>query len=165
VAWFIGQSAIMIVLAFILGLLVGWLIWGRRLRALLIENKALRERVAECDADHLPRLKAAEEAAAAPVEAAPVEAAPAPVTAVHIPAPRAETTGVPASGRALNQPPRSWILAGNERTPRGAAGRGGEVRPCRPKPGEPAGSPSGHVRSRERSARLRIVARDLNGVS
>jgi predicted flap endonuclease-1-like 5' DNA nuclease len=28
-AWFIGQSLIMIGLAFVLGLLVGWLIWGR----------------------------------------------------------------------------------------------------------------------------------------
>lgn len=27
-AWFIGQSAVMIGLAFLLGLLVGWLIWG-----------------------------------------------------------------------------------------------------------------------------------------
>jgi predicted flap endonuclease-1-like 5' DNA nuclease len=30
VAWFIGQSAVMIVLAFLLGLLVGWVIWHRR---------------------------------------------------------------------------------------------------------------------------------------
>src|SRR4051794_24017627 len=30
VAWFIGQSLLFIVLAFVLGLLVGWLIWGRR---------------------------------------------------------------------------------------------------------------------------------------
>jgi hypothetical protein len=29
-AWFIGQSLLMIVLAFVLGLLVGWLWWGRR---------------------------------------------------------------------------------------------------------------------------------------
>ncbi len=31
-AWFIGQSILMIALAFLLGLLVGWLIWGRLLR-------------------------------------------------------------------------------------------------------------------------------------
>jgi predicted flap endonuclease-1-like 5' DNA nuclease len=30
VAWFLGQSLLFIVLAFVLGLLVGWLIWGRR---------------------------------------------------------------------------------------------------------------------------------------
>jgi len=30
VAWFVGQSAVMIVLAFLLGLLVGWLVWYRR---------------------------------------------------------------------------------------------------------------------------------------
>ena len=29
-AWFVGQSAVMIVLAFLLGLLVGWLVWYRR---------------------------------------------------------------------------------------------------------------------------------------
>lgn len=29
-AWFLGQSLLFIVLAFVLGLLVGWLIWGRR---------------------------------------------------------------------------------------------------------------------------------------
>ncbi len=29
-AWFIGQSAVMIVLAFLLGLLVGWIIWHQR---------------------------------------------------------------------------------------------------------------------------------------
>ena len=29
-AWFVGQSAVMILLAFLLGLLVGWLIWHRR---------------------------------------------------------------------------------------------------------------------------------------
>jgi len=30
VAWFVGQSLLFIALAFVLGLLVGWLIWGRR---------------------------------------------------------------------------------------------------------------------------------------
>jgi predicted flap endonuclease-1-like 5' DNA nuclease len=30
VAWFLGQSAFVIVVAFVLGLLVGWLLWGRR---------------------------------------------------------------------------------------------------------------------------------------
>ncbi len=29
-AWFIGQSAVMIGLAFLLGLVVGWLLWGVR---------------------------------------------------------------------------------------------------------------------------------------
>jgi hypothetical protein len=29
VAWFLGQSIVFIVLAFLLGLLVGWIIWGR----------------------------------------------------------------------------------------------------------------------------------------
>src|ERR1051326_1525844 len=33
VAWFIEQSALMIVLAFVLGLFVGWLYWGRLARA------------------------------------------------------------------------------------------------------------------------------------
>jgi predicted flap endonuclease-1-like 5' DNA nuclease len=32
VAWFIGQSILIIVAAFLLGILVGWLIWGRTLR-------------------------------------------------------------------------------------------------------------------------------------
>lgn len=34
-AWFIGQSAVMIVLAFLLGLLAGWMIWHRRAVAAL----------------------------------------------------------------------------------------------------------------------------------
>src|SRR5678816_303090 len=33
VAWFIGQSAVMIGLAFLLGLLVGWLLWGQHGRS------------------------------------------------------------------------------------------------------------------------------------
>jgi predicted flap endonuclease-1-like 5' DNA nuclease len=32
VAWFVGQSALMIGAAFLLGLLVGWLVWGLRRR-------------------------------------------------------------------------------------------------------------------------------------
>lgn len=32
-AWFIGQSALMIGLAFLLGLVVGWLLWGIRRKA------------------------------------------------------------------------------------------------------------------------------------
>jgi len=52
VAWFIGQSAVMILLAFLLGILVGWLIWGRRLRPLLIEVRVLREYRADCLARH-----------------------------------------------------------------------------------------------------------------
>jgi predicted flap endonuclease-1-like 5' DNA nuclease len=30
VAWFVGQSLLFVVMAFVLGLLVGWLWWGRR---------------------------------------------------------------------------------------------------------------------------------------
>ncbi len=51
-AWFIGQSAVMIVLAFLLGLLVGWIIWGRRVHALIVEVRELREAAAVCEADH-----------------------------------------------------------------------------------------------------------------
>jgi predicted flap endonuclease-1-like 5' DNA nuclease len=81
VAWFIGQSAVMILLAFLLGLLVGWIIWGRRVRALLVEVEALRASVAACEANHGDADgKQAGTAAQAP---------PAPV---HIPAPRAEVT-------------------------------------------------------------------------
>src|SRR4051794_9618899 len=47
VAWFIEQSALMIVLAFLLGLLVGWLYWGRLARALRRENSELRNQSAE----------------------------------------------------------------------------------------------------------------------
>jgi predicted flap endonuclease-1-like 5' DNA nuclease len=46
VAWFIGQSAIIIVLAFLLGLTVGWLVWARRVRALTVEVLAARIRAA-----------------------------------------------------------------------------------------------------------------------
>ena len=51
-AWFIGQSAVMIVLAFLLGLLVGWIIWGRRVHALYVEVRELREAAATCEANH-----------------------------------------------------------------------------------------------------------------
>jgi predicted flap endonuclease-1-like 5' DNA nuclease len=79
VAWFIGQSAVMILLAFLLGLLVGWIIWGRRVRALYIEVRMLRVAAAECEANHSPAVF--DEAPASETAAA-----------VHIPAPRAEVT-------------------------------------------------------------------------
>jgi predicted flap endonuclease-1-like 5' DNA nuclease len=47
VAWFIGQSTIVIVLAFGLGLVVGWLLWARRMRLLTVEVVAARIRAAE----------------------------------------------------------------------------------------------------------------------
>jgi predicted flap endonuclease-1-like 5' DNA nuclease len=34
VSWFVGQSLVMLILAFLLGLLVGYLLWGRRFRRL-----------------------------------------------------------------------------------------------------------------------------------
>jgi hypothetical protein len=37
-AWFVGQSAVMIGLAFLLGLLVGWLLWGLRGRSQAAEG-------------------------------------------------------------------------------------------------------------------------------
>ncbi|HEU0238414.1 MAG TPA: DUF4332 domain-containing protein [Micromonosporaceae bacterium] len=45
-AWFIGQSTVIIVLAFALGLAVGWLLWARRIRALTVEVAAARIRAA-----------------------------------------------------------------------------------------------------------------------
>jgi predicted flap endonuclease-1-like 5' DNA nuclease len=47
VAWFIGQSTLVIVLAFGLGLIVGWLLWARRMRLLTVEMVAARIRAAE----------------------------------------------------------------------------------------------------------------------
>jgi predicted flap endonuclease-1-like 5' DNA nuclease len=52
VAWFIGQSAVMIVLAFLLGLLVGWIIWGRRVRVLLSRVRELSAAVEAREANH-----------------------------------------------------------------------------------------------------------------
>jgi predicted flap endonuclease-1-like 5' DNA nuclease len=54
VAWFIGQSTIMIVLAFVLGLVVGWLLWARRMRLLTVEVAAARIRAAERATTRLP---------------------------------------------------------------------------------------------------------------
>lgn len=79
-AWFIGQSAVMIVLAFLLGLLVGWIIWGRRVRGLLIEIRTLRTAVEACEANHGDRTDADR------TDLPAVVAAP----AVHIPSPRSE---------------------------------------------------------------------------
>ena len=79
-AWFIGQSAVMILLAFLIGLLVGWLIWGQLRRA---------------------APAAVVEPAAVVVEPAAVVAEPVviaePATPVHIPAPRTESASEPVA--------------------------------------------------------------------
>jgi predicted flap endonuclease-1-like 5' DNA nuclease len=54
VAWFIGQSTLVIVLAFGLGLVVGWLLWARRMRLLTVEIVAARIRAAEQAAARAP---------------------------------------------------------------------------------------------------------------
>jgi predicted flap endonuclease-1-like 5' DNA nuclease len=54
VAWFIGQSTLVIVLAFGLGLVVGWLLWARRIRLLTVEIVAARIRAAEQAASRSP---------------------------------------------------------------------------------------------------------------
>jgi predicted flap endonuclease-1-like 5' DNA nuclease len=54
VAWFIGQSTLVIVLAFGLGLAVGWLLWARRMRLLTVEIVAARIRAAEQAASRAP---------------------------------------------------------------------------------------------------------------
>ena len=53
-AWFIGQSTLVIVLAFGLGLTVGWLLWARRIRLLTVEIVAARIRAAEQAASRAP---------------------------------------------------------------------------------------------------------------
>ena len=53
-AWFIGQSTLVIVLAFGLGLVVGWLLWARRMRLLTVEIVAARIRAAEQAASRAP---------------------------------------------------------------------------------------------------------------
>ena len=53
-AWFIGQSTLVIVLAFGLGLVVGWLLWARRIRLLTVEIVAARIRAAEQAASRSP---------------------------------------------------------------------------------------------------------------
>ena len=66
-AWFIGQSLLMILIAFLLGLLVGWLIWSRR-------GKSDPDRSTTSEQ---PTTAAVTPAEAAPVAVAPVAAAPA----------------------------------------------------------------------------------------
>ncbi|HEY7175479.1 MAG TPA: hypothetical protein VH442_11230, partial [Micromonosporaceae bacterium] len=52
-AWFIGQSAIIIAFAFALGVTVGWMLWARRIRSLTVEVVAARIRAASLRAyDH-----------------------------------------------------------------------------------------------------------------
>ena len=97
-AWFIGQSAVLMLIAFLIGGLVAWLIWGRRLILLVAEVKALRARVAECDNEHLPALRSAQA-----VEAA--AAGKAPPSGLHIPSPRGETTSV-----AVPPPPEANLI-------------------------------------------------------
>ena len=102
-AWFIGQSAVMIVLAFLLGLLVGWLIWGRRLRALSIEVRALRESVAACEANH-----GVDAATVTANDGAPIDAALAASSGTtngstaNDGANSSSANGKPASGKAAN---------------------------------------------------------------
>ncbi len=87
-AWFIWQSFVMIVLAILLGLLVGWIIWGRRVGGLLIEIRALRASVEACEANH----GAAKQADADRGDAVPADRP----ASVHIPSPRAEVADAAA---------------------------------------------------------------------
>jgi predicted flap endonuclease-1-like 5' DNA nuclease len=89
VAWFIGQSAVMILLAFLLGLLVGWIIWGRRVRTLLIEIRDLRAAVADCEAHHGDRARDDADRTDRTDQTDATDAA-APAATVRIPAPRTE---------------------------------------------------------------------------
>lgn len=81
-SWFIGQSAVMIVLAFLLGILVGWIIWGRRVRVLIRQIKALQEAATTGDG------RAAAQEPPEPVAPSTEPLLP----TLHIPAPRVEVT-------------------------------------------------------------------------
>ncbi len=90
-AWFLGQSLLIIIAAILLGLLVGWLLWGRltlRLRTELAERDAqltrLRTEPAEAEpAEAEPEVEVVPESAAAtpapPEPAAEAETVPEPV--------------------------------------------------------------------------------------
>lgn len=91
-AWFIAQSAIMIALAFLVGLLVGWLIWGRFLRDANRALVSLRQRARDCDRDHRP-IDSTPDSAAIPIASAVEEPVSKPV---RIPSPRGESI-VPAA--------------------------------------------------------------------
>lgn len=102
-AWFIAQSAIMIALAFLVGLLVGWLIWGRFLRDANRALVSLRQRVRDCDRDHRP-IDSTPDSAVIPIASVAIVTAADATSAVEepvskpvrIPSPRSESI-VPAA--------------------------------------------------------------------
>jgi predicted flap endonuclease-1-like 5' DNA nuclease len=118
VAWFLGQSLLIIVASILLGLLVGWLWWGRlsrRHRTDLADRDAqierLRAQPAELDHPAAPAAPAATaapalEAPAAPpaepalAEPAPALAAPAPALAEPAPPPAQPAPAERAPARA-----------------------------------------------------------------
>src|SRR5262249_51956406 len=97
VAWFIGQSTIIIVLAFLLGVLVGWMLWARRLRTLTVEIAAARIREVTNSGGSTGRLTWSATWRSAPpitdrdAQRAAISDA---LTSPHIPAPRVESVEI-----------------------------------------------------------------------
>jgi predicted flap endonuclease-1-like 5' DNA nuclease len=136
VAWFIGQSAVMIVLAFLLGLLVGWLVWARRWRGEASSSAASAGTATATRADAAVSEKAAgpaepvtagtttdsdtgddiglidNPAPTVPVQAGPPAETVPGSTTPHIPAPRSETTMVPAVPATDEAGPSDAAVAG-----------------------------------------------------
>jgi predicted flap endonuclease-1-like 5' DNA nuclease len=104
VAWFIGQSTIIIVLAFLLGVLVGWMLWARRLRTLTVEIAAARIREVTNSGGSTGRLTWSATWRSAPpitdrdAQRAAISDA---LTSPHIPAPRVESVEI-ADGDAFD---------------------------------------------------------------
>jgi len=96
VAWFLGQSLLIIVAAILLGLLVGWLLWGRLMlrqhRIVLADRDAQLERLhaqlAQLDRPAAPAVDPEDAVEAAPAEeaAAAAEEAAAPAEEAAVPA-------------------------------------------------------------------------------
>jgi predicted flap endonuclease-1-like 5' DNA nuclease len=125
VAWFLGQSLLFILSAFLLGLLVGWLWWGRRDRRVAVEDLvateqqvaqevALAERLDEFarpagwveepkpeqQSEPEPQPEPVAEAAPEPVAEAPPDPAAAPSEAA--PSEAAPSEAAPVSGEPLD---------------------------------------------------------------
>lgn len=87
-AWFIGQSILIIAAAFLLGILVGWLIWGRM-------GRPKRETLSEAEANPPAQAHKPTQAVAEPI-AAPAAVAAAEPTAEPEAEPVAEAAAEPA---------------------------------------------------------------------
>ncbi|MFI5624977.1 hypothetical protein ACIA03_16055 [Nocardioides sp. NPDC051685] len=94
--WFIAQSLVFILVAFAIGLLVGWLIWGRRDKSTTIVEESANATAPKADTTPEPAVDTDVEAAAVPVPRAASED-----TAASEPEPEPEPEHEPAAEAAV----------------------------------------------------------------